>query len=259
MTLYGGMDLSIIDSLPPGRSPVKTRYITEKKTADCYAYLAQQAARGFQSFIVCPLVEASELRQDSIAVEEHYAELSQGPLSGVRTDFLHGRLEPGDKDAIMKRFAAGEIDVLFSTTVIEVGIDVPNATTMVIENASQFGLTQLHQLRGRVGRGTEQSYCFLMGKPSTKEGQERINIFCETSSGFDLAEADLRLRGPGEVTGYRQAGFDDPHAAVWATDGRLLDRTRRCAERVLAEDPNLDDADWERLRGQILAMEDLAL
>lgn len=159
----------------------------------------------------------------------------------------------------MRRFAAGDIDVLFSTTVIEVGIDVPNATTMVIENASQFGLTQLHQLRGRVGRGTEQSYCFLMGKPSTKEGQERINIFCETSSGFDLAEADLRLRGPGEVTGYRQAGFDDPHAAVWATDGRLLDRTRRCAECILSDDPNLDDVGWERLRGQILAMEDLAL
>ncbi len=259
MTLYGGMDLSIIDSLPPGRSPVKTRYITESKAMDCYAYLAQQAARGFQSFIVCPLVEASELRQDSLAVEEHFADLSQGPLADVRTDFLHGRLDPGDKDAIMKRFAAGEIDVLFSTTVIEVGIDVPNSTTMVIENASQFGLTQLHQLRGRVGRGTEQSYCFLMGKPATPEGQERIRIFCETSSGFDLAEADLRLRGPGEVTGYRQAGFDDPHAAIWATDGRLLDRTRRRAEAILADDPNLEQAGWERLRGRILAMEDLAL
>jgi len=259
MTLYGGMDLSIIDCLPPGRSPVKTRYIPEKKVADCYAYLAEQAAKGFQSFIVCPLVEASELRQDSIAVEEHYAELSQGPLAGVRTDFLHGRLDPGDKDAIMKRFAAGQIDVLFSTTVIEVGIDVPNATTMVIENASQFGLTQLHQLRGRVGRGAEQSYCFLMGKPSTKEGQERLTIFCETSSGFDLAEADLRLRGPGEVTGYRQAGFDDPHATVWATDGRLLDRTRRRAEAILAEDPDLAQTGWERLRGRIVDMEALAL
>lgn len=259
MTLYGGMDLSIIDCLPPGRSPVKTRYIAENKMADCYDYLAQQAARGFQSFIVCPLVEASELRQDSIAVEEHYAELTQGPLSGVRTAYIHGRLDAGEKDAIMKRFAAGEIDVLFSTTVIEVGIDVPNATTMVIENAAQFGLTQLHQLRGRVGRGAEQSFCFLLGKPTTKEGQERITIFCETSSGFDLAEADLRLRGPGEVTGFRQAGFDDPHAAIWATDGRLLDRTRRRAEIILDADPELGDEGWAHLRDRILAMEDLAL
>lgn len=259
MTLYGGMDLSIIESLPPGRSPVKTRYITETKVPDCYAYIAAQAQKGFQTFIVCPLVEASELRQDSIAVEDHYAELTQGPLAGVRTGYIHGRLDPGEKDAIMKSFGAGDIDVLFSTTVIEVGIDVPNATTMVIENAAQFGLTQLHQLRGRVGRGKEQSYCFLMGKPTTKEGQERITIFCEMSSGFDLAEADLRLRGPGEVTGFRQAGFDDPHAAVWATDGRLLDRTRRRAERILEGDPNLADAGWDRLRGRILAMEDLAL
>lgn len=259
MTLYGGMDLSIIDSLPPGRSPVKTRHIPEGKVADCYAYLAGQAARGFQSFIVCPLVEASDLRQDSIAVEEHFAELSQGPLAGVRTGYLHGRLDPAEKEAIMKSFAAGMIDVLFSTTVIEVGIDVPNATTMVIENAAQFGLTQLHQLRGRVGRGTEQSYCFLMGKPATPEGRERIRIFCETSSGFDLAEADLRLRGPGEVTGYRQAGFDDPNAAVWATDGRLLDRTRRRAEAILEEDPDLEHAGWARLRERIFALEDLAL
>ncbi len=259
MTLYGGMDLSVIDSLPPGRKPVKTRYIPEGKVAGCYAYLAEQAAKGHQSFIVCPLVEASELRQDSIAVEDHYEELTHGVLSGLRTAFLHGRLDGGEKDGIMGAFAAGEIDVLFSTTVIEVGIDVPNATTMVIENASQFGLTQLHQLRGRVGRGAAQSYCFLLGKPSTPEGKERIRIFCEMSSGFDLAEADLRLRGPGEVTGFRQAGFDDAHAAVWVGDGRLLDRTRRCAEALLAADPELRGPEWDVLREKILAYASVAI
>jgi ATP-dependent DNA helicase RecG len=192
-------------------------------------------------------------------VEEHFAELSSGPLASVRTACLHGRLDPREKDEIMKRFAAGEIDVLFSTTVIEVGIDVPNATTMVIENASQFGLTQLHQLRGRVGRGAAQSYCFLLGTPATKEGRERIDIFCETSSGFDLAEADLRLRGPGQVAGFRQAGFDDAQAAAWVGDARLLDRTRRRAEAVLAVDPDLSDTDWAALRGRIAGYEDLAL
>lgn len=259
MTLYGGMDLSVIDSMPPGRKPVKTRYITEKKVADCYAYLVEQAEKGYQSFIVCPLVEASELRQDSTAVEEHFEALSGGALSAVHTGFLHGRLDPAEKDAIMRQFARGEIDVLFSTTVIEVGIDVPNATTMVIENAAQFGLTQLHQLRGRVGRGDTQSFCFLLGKPSTREGRARLKIFCETSSGFDLAEADLRLRGPGEVTGFRQAGFDDPHAAAWIGDARLLDRTRRRAEAILAADPELTDPAWAVLRPRIAQYEEIAL
>ena len=259
MTLYGGMDLSIIATLPPGRKPVITRYIPEKKAADCYGYVLDRAREGLQSFIVCPLVEASELRQDSKAVEDHFEELSNGVLASARTAMLHGRLDAGEKDAIMRRFAAGEIDILFSTTVIEVGIDVPNATTMIIENASQFGLTQLHQLRGRVGRGEEQSYCFLLGKPATKEGQERIQIFCETGSGFDLAEADLRLRGPGEVTGYRQAGFDDEHAAAWVGDARLLDRTRRRAEAILAADPALRHADWDHLRDRIAAYRDLII
>jgi len=259
MTLYGGMDLSVIDSLPPGRKPVKTRVVPENKVAGCYTYLAEQAGSGFQSFIVCPLVEASETRQDSTAVEDHYAELSVGPLSGVRTALIHGRLDPAEKEGIMGAFIAGEIDVLFSTTVIEVGIDVPRATTMVIENADQFGLTQLHQLRGRVGRGADQSYCFLLGNPTTKEGRERLRIFCEMDSGFDLAEADLKLRGPGEVSGFRQSGFDDPHAAAWIHDGRLIHRARERALALLAKDPELPGEDWDLLRPRILAYGDLAL
>jgi ATP-dependent DNA helicase RecG len=259
MTLYGGMDLSLIDSMPPGRKPVKTRVVPEDKVAECYNYLKEQAAAELQSFIVCPLVEASELRENSTAVEDHYAELSGGALASVRTALLHGRLDAGEKDAIMSRFVAREIDVLFSTTVIEVGIDVSTATTMVIENADQFGLTQLHQLRGRVGRGSAQSYCFLIGKPATKEGKERLRIFCETESGFDLAEADLKLRGPGEVSGFKQAGFDDPHAADWVHDARLLQRARNCAAEILEQDPEMASPDWKAIRHRILAYGDLAL
>ena len=259
MTLYGGMDLSIIDTLPPGRKPVKTRCIPENKIAGCYSYLKEQAEAGFQSFVVCPLVEASETRTESTAVEDHYAELSTGILADVRTALIHGRMDGGEKDAVMSQFSAGAIDVLFSTTVIEVGIDVPKATTMVIENADQFGLTQLHQLRGRVGRGSDQSYCFLLGKPGTKEGKERLRIFCEMESGFDLAEADLQLRGPGEVSGFRQAGFDDPNAALWVNDGRLLHRARCRADAILADDPELADEGWARLRPRILEYANVAL
>lgn len=259
MTLYGGMDLSIIDTLPPGRKPIKTRVVPEDKVADCYAYLKAQAAAGCQSFIVCPLVEASELRQESIAVEDHFAELSTGPLAGARTALIHGRMDGGEKDAIMARFSAGDIDILFSTTVIEVGIDVPAASIMVIENADQFGLTQLHQLRGRVGRGERQSYCFLLGKPATKEGRERLRIFCETESGFDLAEADLQLRGPGEVRGFKQSGFDDPNTTAWLQDSRLLHRARTRAAAALDVDPELADVGWAVLRPRILEYAELAL
>lgn len=259
MTLYGGMDLSLIDTMPPGRKPVKTRCIPESKVAGCYDYLREQAEAGYQSFVVCPLVEASEVRQTATAVEDHFAELSTSALAGVRTALLHGRLDGGEKDAIMAAFVTGEIDVLFSTTVIEVGIDVPKATTMVIENADQFGLTQLHQLRGRVGRSSIQSYCFLLGKPGTKEGKERLRIFCEMDSGFDLAEADLQLRGPGEVSGFRQAGFDDPHAAAWVHDSRLIHRARNRATEILREDPELADPGWDVLRPRILDYRALAL
>lgn len=259
MTLYGGMELSIIDSLPPGRKPIKTRVIPSDKVADCYAYLVEQAGKGFQSFIVCPLVEASEVRQDSTAVEDHFAALSTGALATVRTALIHGRLDGAEKEAIMAAFIAGEVDVLFSTTVIEVGIDVPRATTMVIENADQFGLTQLHQLRGRVGRGADQSYCFLLGTPATREGRERLRIFCELESGFALAEADLALRGPGEVSGFRQSGFDDAHAAEWIQDGRLIHRARERAGAILAADPELADAAWDIARRRILQYTEIAL
>jgi ATP-dependent DNA helicase RecG len=240
LTVYGGMDLTLIDALPPGRQPVKTRRVPESKLDDMYRYLREQAEAGYQTYIICPLVEASEKREELTSVIEHCEALSFGPLNGLRTAVLHGRLDPTEKDALMQAFKAGAIDVLFSTTVIEVGIDVPNATTMVIENAAQFGLTQLHQLRGRVGRGSAASFCFLLGKPATSDGQQRLEIFCRCSSGFDIAEEDLKLRGMGEFQGLRQAGLSDLRVADLVQDARLLDQARSDAEALLSGDPHLE-------------------
>ena len=240
ITVYGAMDISVIDELPPGRRPVKTRRVSEAKVPGLYEYLHEQAQAGFQTYIVCPLVDESELREDLTPAIGHYEELSAGPLTGLRTELLHGRLDASEKDDIMRRFAAGEIDVLFSTTVIEVGVDVPTATTMVVEDAGQFGLTQLHQLRGRVGRAEHQSYCFLLGKHRTEDGRRRLDILCKHASGFDIAEHDLLLRGPGQFYGVRQAGLSDLRVADLIRDARVLDRARRDARAILDADPTLD-------------------
>lgn len=237
ITLYGGMDLSIIEELPPGRLPVKTRQVPPAKVPALYEYLRKEAAHGRQAYIVCPLVDESETREDLTPVIRHFEELNVGPLAGLRTGLLHGRLDASEKDAIMSAFKRGEIDVLFSTTVIEVGIDVPSATTMIIEDAGQFGLTQLHQLRGRVGRGAEQSHCFLCGAPKTTDGKRRMEIFCACTNGFEIAEHDLTLRGPGEFHGVRQAGLSDLRAADLLRDVRLLDLARRDAQVLLDANP----------------------
>ncbi len=241
ITVYGGMDVSVIDEMPPGRLPVKTRRITPAKVADLYEYVVEQAREGFQTYFICPLVEESDKRELT-AVTTHFEQLSQGPFSGLRTGVLHGRLASDEKDMIMRAFKQGALDVLFSTTVIEVGIDVANATTMIIEDASQFGLTQLHQLRGRVGRGKDQSFCFLLGSPKTDDGKKRLDVMCATSSGFDIAEEDLKLRGPGEFYGVRQAGLSDLRVADLIRDVRLLDHARRDAQDMLARDPMLEDS-----------------
>lgn len=239
ITVYGGMDLSVIDEMPPGRTPVKTARVPASKLPGLYEYVREQASKQLQTYIICPLVEESDAKE-LVAVTRHFEALSAGPLRGLRTGLLHGRMPIRDKDAVMHRFKRGEIDVLFSTSVIEVGIDCPNATTIVIEDAAQFGLTQLHQLRGRVGRGPVASHCFLLGKPKTEEGKRRLEILCSTSSGFDIAEADLELRGPGEFYGVRQAGLSDLRAADLIRDARLLDHARRDAERILDFDPRLE-------------------
>lgn len=234
ITAYGGCDLSLIDELPPGRLPIKTSYVTPGKVPGMYAYICEQAREGFQSYVVCPLVEESETR-DIRNVVDHFEDLSAGPFSELNTAMVHGRMKSEEKDAALKAFVRGDIDVLFSTSVIEVGIDNPNATTIVIEDAGNFGLTQLHQLRGRVGRGSEQSHCFLVGKPKTKEGKRRIEALCATTDGFVIAEEDLKLRGTGEFYGTRQSGESDLRVADLVRDVRILDRARQDAQRDVAK------------------------
>ncbi len=232
ITVYGGLDLSLIDELPPGRQPIKTLYITPAKIPGMYDYLCKEAAKGYQAYIICPLVEESETR-DVKNVTHHYEELAHGALGELSTELLHGRMKSEEKDVILRAFADGDIQVLFSTSVIEVGIDCPNATTMIIEDAGNFGLTQLHQLRGRVGRGEALSHCFLVGKPKTKEAKQRIEVLASTTDGFIIAEEDLKLRGPGEFYGVRQSGLSDLRIADLIRDVRLLEQARKDATEYL--------------------------
>jgi ATP-dependent DNA helicase RecG len=240
ITLYGGMDITVIDELPPGRQPVLTRRILPAKVPELYQYVRDQAGQGFQTYYICPVIEESETR-DLTPLIRRFRELSSEVFPGLRVGMIHGRLPSREKEALMHHFKLGDIQVLFSTTVIEVGIDVPKATTMVIEDAGGFGLTQLHQLRGRIGRGPEQAHCFVLGTPKTPEGRRRLEILCQSSSGFDIAEEDLKLRGPGEFYGLRQAGFSDLGIADLVRDVRLLDCARRDAIDILASDPSLSE------------------
>ncbi len=239
ITVYGAMDVSVIDEMPPGRLPVKTRRIPPAKVEALYGYVREQAEAGLQTCIICPLIEESQRRDDLTPLFRHYEDLSAGPFQGLRCALIHGRLDALEKDQTMRAFKRGEIDVLFSTSVIEVGIDAPKATTMIIEDAGQFGLTQLHQLRGRVGRGADQAHCFLLGEARTPEAKKRLEILCASADGFQIAEADLEMRGPGEFYGVRQAGLSDLRVADLIRDVRLLDRARRDAQALLAADPAL--------------------
>ena len=232
LTVYGAMDQTVIEELPPGRQPIRTRWLDADAQPEAYAHVCSQAEQGFQSFIICPLVEESDSRK-SRAVLDHMEALSRGVLSSLKLGIVHGRLDVEARDAVMADFAQGKIDVLLSTTVVEVGVDVPNATTIVIEDAGDFGLTQLHQLRGRVGRGAHSSACFLLGDAKTDEGKRRLEILCETNDGFEIAEEDLRQRGPGEVYGFRQSGLGELKIADLTRDGALLRQARRDAEAQL--------------------------
>ena len=231
-TVYGAMDLTIIEELPPGRRPVKTKRVTPAKLPKLYDHICSEAENGFQTFVVCPLVEDSDKRDDTSATRR-FEELKSGPLESLRLALLHGRMASDEKERIIRAFKNGETDVLVSTTVIEVGVDCPNATTIIIEDAGRFGLPQLHQLRGRVGRNDQPAYCFLLGKIGTKDSKRRLDVMCETTSGFDIAEADLDIRGPGEFFGVRQAGLSDLRIADLVRDARLIDHARRDAEAIL--------------------------
>lgn len=229
LILFGDLDVSIVDELPPGRTPVKTHIVPEEKRAGMYSFLRAQASAGRQAYIVCPLVEESDLK-DGASAEEMYESLRNGPLSGLRLGLVHGRQKVEEKDATLVAFSGGELDVLVATTVIEVGVDVPNASVMIIENADQFGLSQLHQLRGRVGRGAAESYCFLMARSN-----ERLDALVATTDGFIIAQKDLEQRGPGEWFGTRQHGAPEMPGAALGGDIRLLEETQQAVKQLLSD------------------------
>ena len=240
--LYGDLDLSVIDSLPPGRTPIRTYCVPTSYRERVYRFIRKYAKSGCQSYVICPLVEESEAKPDIRSVEEVYEELACGPLSGIRMGLLHGRMKAQDKDQVMKDFAAGRVQVLVSTTVIEVGVDVPNAVIMVIENADRFGLAQLHQLRGRVGRGDQPSFCILISDQKEEKAIARMKILVHSTDGFEIAEKDLELRGPGDRYGLRQHGIPDFRIADPLKDSALLQLAGKEAERMV----NHPENSWDR-------------
>ncbi len=250
LILYGDLDRSIIDEMPPGRIPVKTHFVPEAKRASAYEFIRQKMKEGRQVFVICPLVEESEELDLKAAIDEA-DRLQKQIFPELSVGLIHGRQKSAEKDAIMQQFRDGKIDLLVSTTVIEVGIDVPNATVMVIEHAERFGLSQLHQLRGRIGRGGEQSICFLIGEPKTAEARARIKVMLETNDGFKIAEADLRLRGPGEVLGLRQSGLPNFRVADIIRDEKILLEARSAAAELLEKDPVGARNCWDRERQKI--------
>lgn len=238
LTLYGDLDVSVIDELPPGRKPVRTRVAGSSKRMEVYYFLGEQLRLGRQVYFVYPLIAESE-KSDLKAAEEAFVSLAES-FPAHRVGLVHGRMKPEEKEWMMQDFKGGKIHILVSTTVIEVGVDVPNASVMVIENAERFGLSQLHQLRGRVGRGASQSYCILMvSEKISRDGRERLKTMEETNDGFKISEVDLKLRGPGDFLGTRQSGLPDFKIANIAEDGELLAQARGLAENIVAYDPEL--------------------
>jgi ATP-dependent DNA helicase RecG len=246
MTLYGDLDLSVLDELPPGRTPVLTRVFLGRTRMRAYEALGQELARGRQAYVVYPLVEESE-KADLADATQGAATLAQA-FPAHRVGLLHGRMKAEQKAKVMDAFRSGEVRLLVSTTVVEVGVDVPNATVMLVEAAERFGLSQLHQLRGRVGRGAAQSVCFLLaGSRFSQDASERLRVLESSSDGFVIAEKDLELRGPGEVLGTRQSGLPELAVANLGRDADLLAVARTLAEEVVRRDPQLKSAEMRPL------------
>ena len=239
ITYHGDMGISIIDEMPLNRIPIKTKVVQPKRMKKVYDFIKKECSAGRQCMIVFPLVEESE-KLDLVAAIEAHAVLSKSVFSNLEVGLVHGRMKSEEKDFVIDRFAKNKINILVSTTVIEVGIDIPNATVMLIENAERFGLTQLHQLRGRVGRGTYQSYCILVRRNITDTSRKRLKILEETNNGFKVADEDLRLRGPGEFFGIRQSGFFQFKIANLITDGDIIQTARGIAISLIERDPFLD-------------------
>jgi ATP-dependent DNA helicase RecG len=242
MTVYGDLDTTVLDELPPGRTPITTRWAKGPlEEAAAWGRVRQEVAAGHQAYVVCPLIEESEKVQARSATDE-YVRLSSGggELEGLRLGLLHGQMPAAEKESVMDSFRRRELDVLVSTTVIEVGVDVPNATVMVIEDADRFGIAQLHQLRGRVGRGAAASWCFLLGEGQSPDSEERLGALERTTDGFELAEVDLELRGEGTILGTRQKGATDLKLASLRRDKELVAVARRVAFALVDDHPGLE-------------------
>ena len=264
LIIYGDLDVSIIDELPPGRTPVATFVVGEDKRQRMYGFVRRQVGEGRQVYIVCPAVDETEALPewgetaapplDLKAVTTYAKDLQEKVFPDLRVGLVHGKLKAKEKEAVMSAFSAGELDVLVSTTVIEVGVDVPNASLMIIENAERFGLSQLHQLRGRVGRGKHQSYCVLVTASRSDTARERLRALCATNDGFQIAEEDLRLRGPGDFFGRRQHGLPQLKVADFASDVALLKEARQAAEALVEADPELTKPEHRALLRRVRKM-----
>jgi len=256
MTVYGDLDVSVIDELPPGRKQIKTVHYFENKRAQLYNFIRNEIANGRQIYVVYPLISESE-KMDYKYLEEGYEHIQKNfPSPQYSIGMVHGRMKPAAKEAEMARFKKGETQILVATTVIEVGVDVPNASVMVIESSERFGLSQLHQLRGRVGRGAEQSFCILLsGFKLGADSRKRIETMVATSDGFEIAEADMRLRGPGEIEGTQQSGIAfDLKISNLAKDGQILQYARDIASSIISEDPLLEQPENDILKKQLIAL-----
>ena len=243
MIVYGDMELSVIDELPAGRRPVRTYLIDSTIRERAFGYIRRHLDEGYQAYLVCPAVQSEDEQAEAVnlkAAADYAEELAQGVFGAYRVGLLHGKMRPAQKEKVMAAFAAGEIQLLVATTVIEVGVDVPNAVIMMIENAERFGLSQLHQLRGRVGRGRVQSHCILLSDTDNPETRQRLRVLCSTTDGFRIAEEDLKQRGPGDFFGERQHGLPELKVADLAADARLLQKTQEAAAGLLARDAALE-------------------
>jgi ATP-dependent DNA helicase RecG len=247
LTVYGDMDVSVLNELPPGRQPIKTKRFFDDRREEAYSFLAEEIKKGRQAYVVCPLIEESETRDLKTVTDIHQSLQEQFP--NLKIGLIHGRLKMEERQRIMATFLAKEINILVATTVIEVGIDIPNATVMVVEHAERFGLSQLHQLRGRIGRGEFLSYCLLIAYfPVSDEGKERLDAMLKSSDGFFIAEEDLRIRGPGDFLGTRQSGLPTLRVANLVRDMEFISPVREEAFRVIDLDPTLQDPANEKLK-----------
>ena len=258
LIIYGDLDVSIIDEMPPGRQKVDTFAVNSSYEDRLNAFILKQASEGHQTFVVCPMVEEGE-EDSAVALlglksAEEYTVALREALPSLKIECVHGKMTPKAKDSLMSSFVRGETDVLVATTVIEVGVDVPNATLIIIQNAERFGLSQLHQLRGRVGRGKSKSYCVLVSDADNDDAKARLNIMCKTNDGFRISEEDLRLRGPGDFFGSRQHGLPEMHVADLGADTKVLKAAQEEAELLLKEDPELDFPEHAALKERIEAM-----